>query len=118
MDDEGFIYVVDRKKDMIISGGENIYPAEIEQVLLKHPGIKECAVIGIADEKWGDSVKAVIVPNTGMHLSEEDVIDFCQDRLASYKKPKTVQFVDALPRNAAGKILKKALRQEADMIRE
>ncbi|PQD97099.1 acyl-CoA synthetase [Pradoshia eiseniae] len=111
MDDEGFIYVVDRKKDMIISGGENIYPAEIEQVLIKHPDIKECAVIGAADEKWGESVKAVIVKREGAELNEEDIIRFCQNQLSSYKKPRQVQFLDALPRNAAGKILKKALRQ-------
>ena len=111
MDDEGFIYVVDRKKDMIISGGENIYPAEIEQVLMKHPDIRECAVIGVADEKWGESVKAVIVKREGAELNEEDIIRFCQNQLASYKKPRQVQFLDALPRNAAGKILKKALRQ-------
>ena len=111
MDDEGFIYVVDRKKDMIISGGENIYPAEIEQVLMKHSAIQECAVIGIPDHKWGESVKAVIVKKSGAELSEGEVVHFCQNHLASYKKPKVVEFIDALPRNAAGKILKKALRQ-------
>ena len=116
MDDEGFIYVVDRKKDMIISGGENIYPAEIEQVLMKHPDIKECAVIGVADEKWGESVKAVIVKREGAELNEEDIIRFCQNQLASYKKPRQVQFLDALPRNAAGKILKKALRQAEERV--
>ncbi len=117
IEDEGFIYVVDRKKDMIISGGENIYPAEIEQVLMKHPAIKECAVIGVADEKWGESVKAVIVKRGESELNEEDIVQFCQEHLASYKKPRFVQFLDALPRNAAGKILKKALRQSEERVK-
>jgi len=112
MDDEGFIYVVDRKKDMIISGGENIYPIEVENILYKHPAIEECAIIGVPDEKWGEVVKAVVVKKPGATLTEEEVIAYCQDRLASYKKPKIVEFVEALPRNAAGKILKKVLREQ------
>ena len=111
MDDEGFIYVVDRKKDMIISGGENIYPAEIEQVINKHPNIMESAVIGVADEKWGEVVKAYVVLVSGKTLSEEDIILYCQKHLASYKKPKYVSFVEELPRNASGKIVKTVLRK-------
>ncbi|MFO7262971.1 MAG: acyl-CoA synthetase [Bacillaceae bacterium G1] len=110
-DDEGFIYVVDRKKDMIISGGENIYPKEIEEVLYMHPGILEAAVIGVPDATWGETVKAVVVPKPGHTLTAEEVIEHCTRYLASYKKPRMVQFVDALPRNAAGKVLKRVLRE-------
>jgi acyl-CoA synthetase (AMP-forming)/AMP-acid ligase II len=111
-DEEGFIYVVDRKKDMIISGGENIYPTEVEEVLCKHPKILECAVIGVHDEEWGESVKAVVVCKQGEKLTEEEVVEFCKGHLASYKKPKSVDFVDALPRNAVGKVLKTVLREK------
>ena len=111
MDDEGFIYVVDRKKDMIISGGENIYPAEIEQVLNRHPKIAESAVIGVVDEKWGEVVKAYIVLRSGETMTEEEIILYCQENLASYKKPKYVSFVEELPRNASGKIVKTVLRK-------
>jgi acyl-CoA synthetase (AMP-forming)/AMP-acid ligase II len=109
-DAEGFIYIVDRKKDMVISGGVNIFPAEIEDVLYQHPGVKEAAVIGIPDEKWGESLKAFIVPR-GESLSEQEVIDFCKQHLASYKKPKSVEFLTELPRNPAGKVLKTVLRE-------
>ena len=110
MDDEGFIYVVDRKKDMIISGGENIYPVEIENILYGHPDIHECAVIGVPDETWGEVVKAIVVKKDGAELTAQEVIAYCQEKMTSYKKPRIVEFTDALPRNAAGKILKKALR--------
>jgi acyl-CoA synthetase (AMP-forming)/AMP-acid ligase II len=112
MDEEGFIYVVDRKKDMIISGGENIYPAEIEEVLYQHPKILEAAVIGVYDEVWGEAVMAVVVPKQGEQLTKEEVIDWCKDRLASYKKPKYVEFMEALPRNAAMKVVKGELRKK------
>jgi fatty-acyl-CoA synthase len=111
-DEEGFIYVVDRKKDMIVSGGENIYPAEIEEVLYKHPKILEAAVIGVHDEQWGENVKAIVVTKPGETLTEEEVIDFCKGHLASYKKPLSVDFIDALPRNPAMKVLKTALREK------
>ncbi len=110
-DEEGFIYVVDRKKDMIISGGENIYPAEVEEVLFAHPKIIEAAVIGMPDPKWGESVKAVVVIKKGESLLQEEIVDHCKRYLASYKKPKIVEFLDALPRNAAGKVLKIKLRK-------
>ncbi|WP_209122694.1 long-chain fatty acid--CoA ligase [Alkalihalobacillus sp. BA299] len=112
MDDEGFIYVVDRKKDMIISGGENIYPAEIEEVLYTHPKILEAAVIGVPDTNWGENVKAIVVMKPNETMSVQEVIDYCAKYLASYKKPKVVEFLKELPRNAAGKVLKTALRSE------
>lgn len=111
-DEEGFIYVVDRKKDMIISGAENIYPAEVEEVLFTHPKILEAAVIGVPDPKWGENVKAFVVTKEGENLTQEEVIDHCKRYLASYKKPKTVEFLDELPRNAAGKVLKTELRKD------
>lgn len=112
-DEEGFVYVVDRKKDMIISGGENIYPAEIEEILYEHPSIYECAVIGVPDQQWGETVKAFIVLKPGKTATEEEIINFCKSKLASYKKPKLVEFIDELPRNASGKILKRTLRDES-----
>lgn len=110
-DQEGFMYIVDRKKDMIISGGENIYPAEIEEVLYKHPKILECAVLGVLDEEWGESVKAVVVCRPGEAMTQDEVVEHCRQHLASYKKPKSVDFVDSLPRNPAGKVLKRVLRE-------
>ena len=110
-DDEGYIYVVDRKKDMIISGGHNIYPAELEEVLYTHPKILEAAVIGLPDPEWGESVKAIVVPKAGETLTEEEVIGHCKENLASYKKPKSIAFADELPRNAAGKVVKYLLRE-------
>jgi acyl-CoA synthetase (AMP-forming)/AMP-acid ligase II len=110
MDEEGFVYLVDRKKDMIIRGGENIYPAEVERVLYEHPAIAEVAVIGVPDATWGESVKAVIVLRQGARVTEDEVIDYCHDRLASYKKPASVEIIDCLPRTAGGKVLKTQLR--------
>jgi len=111
-DEEGFFYVVDRKKDMIISGGENIYPAEIEEALFKHPKVLEAAVIGVFDEEWGESVQAVVVCKAGETMTAEEVVDHCKQHLAGYKKPKGVEFTDALPRNPAGKVLKTVLREK------
>lgn len=112
VDEDGFMYIKDRKKDMIISGAENIYPVEIEQVLYSHPKILEAAVIGLPDEKWGETVRAVIALKKGEKMTPEEVIDFCKENLASYKKPRSVIFVDSLPRNPAGKVLKTMLREE------
>lgn len=111
MDEEGFVYIVDRKKDMIVSGGENIYPREIEEALYHHPKIQEVAVIGVPDRLWGESVKAIVVLKKGETMSEEEVIEYCKVRLASYKKPKSVEFVESLPRNPSGKVLKTVLRK-------
>lgn len=112
MDNEGYIYMVDRQKDMIISGGENIYPAEVEEVLYQLPEILECAVYAAPDSKWGECVKATIVLKPDHVLKEEDVVQHCQKHLASYKKPRLVEFSKALPRNATGKVLKYKLRDE------
>lgn len=112
MDEEGFIYIHDRKKDVIISAGENIYSAEVEDVLYRHEAILEAAVVGVPDLSWGESVKAFIVLKTGAVLTEEEIIAFCKERLASYKKPKFIEFIDALPRNTSGKILKRTLREQ------
>ncbi|GAB2830633.1 fatty-acid--CoA ligase FadD5 [Actinocorallia aurea] len=110
-DDEGFLYVVDRKKDMIISGGENIYCAEVENVLAAHPGVGEVSVIGVPHPKWGETPLAVVVTRAGADAPTlESLTDFCRDRLASYKKPTALVIVDALPRNASGKVLKHELR--------
>jgi acyl-CoA synthetase (AMP-forming)/AMP-acid ligase II len=109
-DEEGFYYVVDRKDDMIISGGENIYPAEVEEVLYSHPDILEAAVVAVPDPEWGQNVKAFVVLKPDRGLSESQVIDYCKSHLASYKKPKSVDFLDSLPKSAAGKILRRALR--------
>jgi fatty-acyl-CoA synthase len=111
-DEDGFFYVVDRKKDMIISGGENVYPAEIEDVLYGHPAIAEAAVIGVPDAKWGETVRAIVVKKAQTELSEQEVIDFCQGRLARFKQPRSVVFIDVLPRNPAGKVLKFELREQ------
>ena len=113
MDDEGYVWVVDRKKDMIISGGENIYCAEVENVLASHPGIVEVAVIGRPHEKWGEvpiAVAAVAAEGPYNALRLEDLDAFLNERLARYKHPKVLQIVDALPRNPAGKVLKTELR--------
>ena len=112
MDDEGYISVVDRKKDMIISGGENIYCAEVEAAIEGHPGVREVALIGVAHEKWVETPRAVVVPRDPAHPpSEEEIIAWCREHLASYKKPTSVVFLDALPRNASGKVLKTELRK-------
>jgi acyl-CoA synthetase (AMP-forming)/AMP-acid ligase II len=99
-------------KDMIISGGENIYPTEIDDLLSKHPKIHQAAVIGIPDEKWGEAVKAVIVCKPGERLSEKEVIAYCKDHLAGYKCPKTVDIWESLPLNPMGKILKREIRNK------
>ncbi|MDV2886692.1 hypothetical protein RYX45_15980 [Alkalihalophilus pseudofirmus] len=99
------------KKDILISGGVNIYPREIEEVLYTHPDLLDAAVIGVPDPVWGEWVKAVVVLKEGTMLSSEEIIEFCHGRLASYKKPKSVEFVDELPRNPSGKILKVELRE-------
>jgi long-chain acyl-CoA synthetase len=109
-DAEGHLYIVDRKKDMVISGGINIYPREIEEVLLRHPGVAEAAVIGVPDEKWGERLKAFIVARPGAQLDAAGVVAFCEGRISAIKIPKDVSFIERLPRNASGKVLKTDLR--------
>jgi long-chain acyl-CoA synthetase len=111
-DEEGYIYVVDRKKDMIISGGENVYPREIEEVLYRHPAVLEAAVIGIPDDYWVEKVHAVITTKKGQKVTAEELAAFCKKSLAGYKVPKSIEFVEALPKNPAGKILKRELRNK------
>ncbi|MBI5934373.1 MAG: long-chain fatty acid--CoA ligase [Chloroflexi bacterium] len=111
-DDEGYFYIVDRKKDMFISGGENVYPAEIEKVLYQHPAVHMCAVIGLPDAKWGEVGKTCIVLKPGQIATEEELLKFMKERLAKYKIPKSVSFMEALPISAAGKILKRELKEK------
>ncbi|MBS1178744.1 MAG: o-succinylbenzoate--CoA ligase [Proteobacteria bacterium] len=111
MDADGYIYVTDRIKDMIISGGENIYPAEIERVLAEHPALRDVAVIGVPDERWGEVPKAVVVAEPDATVDAEQLLAWCRERLASFKCPKTIDVVAELPRNPTGKILKKDLRK-------
>jgi acyl-CoA synthetase (AMP-forming)/AMP-acid ligase II len=114
IDEDGYIFLAGRKDDMIIRGGENIAPAEIESVLYAHPDIDEAAVVGVADEEWGQRVGAVIVPRPGAQLNAADVVSFCKQRLASFKAPEIVRFAAELPKNQMGKILKKDLRAELE----
>ena len=109
-DGDGYIYIVDRKKDMVISGGVNIYPREIEEVLMTHPGILDAAVIGVLDEKWGERLRAFAVPREGVSLTVEAMVEHCTGRIAAYKIPRELRLVAALPRNANGKVLKTDLR--------
>ena len=110
MDEEGYVYIVERKNDMIISGGVNIYPREVEEILYKHPAVSEASVVGIPDEHWGEVVKAVVVLRQGATATDEELIKFCGEHLAGYKKPKSVDFWKELPKSPQGKILKKEIR--------
>jgi len=110
-DEDGYLYVVDRKKDMIKSGGENIYCLEVERAICKHPFVKECVVFGIPDEKWEETVHAMIVLEANMSVSEKEIVEFCKKQIASYKKPRSVEFVESLPKNAIGKVIKKDLKR-------
>jgi acyl-CoA synthetase (AMP-forming)/AMP-acid ligase II len=112
LDDEGFLYVQDRTKDMIVSGGENVYPREVEDVLYRHPAVAEAAVIGVPDPKWGEAVKAIVVCKQGLTVGAEELMRFCDGRLAGYKRPRSLDFADVLPRNPSGKVLKRELREK------
>ncbi|MBI4776786.1 MAG: AMP-binding protein [Deltaproteobacteria bacterium] len=112
MDEDGDLYIVERKKDMFISGGENVYPAEVENVIYENPKVAEVAVIGVKDEKWGEVGCAVVVPKPGQSLTAEEILGPLKGRLAKYKIPKSVVLADRLPRNAAGKVLKTVLREK------
>jgi acyl-CoA synthetase (AMP-forming)/AMP-acid ligase II len=110
LDSEGYVNIVDRKKDMIVSGGENVYSTEVENVLYMHPKILEAAVFGVPDEKWGEAVNAAVVLKAGETATAEEIISFCKEYQASYKVPKAIVFMDELPKTGSGKIYKKGLR--------
>jgi acyl-CoA synthetase (AMP-forming)/AMP-acid ligase II len=110
LDADGYLYIHDRVKDLIVSGGENIYPAEVESVLFGHPAIADVAVIGVPDDVWGEAVKAIVVKKPGAEVTEQEIIDYARERIAHYKSPRSVDFATALPRNPSGKILKRELR--------
>jgi fatty-acyl-CoA synthase len=112
MDEDGYFYIVDRWKDMYISGGENVYPAEVENALFRLNGVAECAVIGVPDAKWGEVGRAFIVPEPGASLTEAGVIAYCREQLAHYKAPKSVRFIAELPHNATGKVTKHLLPRD------
>ena len=110
--ENGYIHIVDRKKDIIVSGGENISSLEVEKALVAHPGVYEAAVIPVADEKWGEVPIAVVVTKPGRNVTETELIEFCRARLAHYKCPQAIEFCESLPRTATGKVLKRELRKK------
>jgi len=112
LDQQGYLHITDRKKDMIISGGFNVYPSEVEQVIWGHPAVQDCAVIGVPDATWGEAVKAVVQLNAHQRVSAEELIALCKEKLGSVKAPKSVDFIDNLPRSPVGKVLKKDLREQ------
>jgi long-chain acyl-CoA synthetase len=112
IDEDGYFYIVDRKKDMIIAGGYNIYPREVEEVLYEHPDIVEAAVIGVPDPKRGETVKAFVVLKEGSQVTAEDIEKFCRERLAPYKVPRIIEFRSELPKSQVGKVLRRVLKEE------
>ena len=112
MDENGYFYIVDRKKDMIVAGGYNVYPRDIEEVLFEHPAISEAVAVGIPDEYRGETVKAFVVKKQDVEANEEEIIDFCKERLAAYKVPKSLEFRDELPKSTVGKLLRRVLADE------
>ena len=112
LDESGYLYIHDRIKDMIVSGGENIYPAEIESVLFGHPDIADIAVIGVPDERWGEAVKALVVPMQHAVADADGILRYARERLAGYKIPKSIEFLSEMPRNPSGKVLKRKLREQ------
>jgi len=111
IDRDGFVYLTDRKNDLIITGGSNVYPRDVEEVLFAHPAVREAVAVGVPDPRWGETVHAVVVLRAGAQGDAEGVLAWCRDRLASYKRPRSVEFVDELPKNAYGKILRREVRQ-------
>jgi long-chain acyl-CoA synthetase len=111
LDEDGHLFLTDRIKDMVVTGGENVYPVEVEEALAHHPAVADVAVIGVPDERWGEAVKALVIPAPGATIAAEDLIAFARGRLAGYKLPRSVEFVDELPRTLSGKVLKRELRE-------
>ena len=109
-DEDGYLYICDRKKDVIITGGFNVYPAEVEQAVLSHAAVQDCAVVGVPDEKWGEAIKAVVELKRGCSVSADELVAYCKQRLGSVKAPKSVDFVDSLPKSPVGKVLRKEVR--------
>lgn len=110
-DEDGFFYICDRKSEMIITGGYNVYPLEVEQVVLSHPAVQDCAVVGVPDEKWGEAIKAVVELKKGSSLTEEELLTFCKTKVGSVRTPKSIDFTDELPRSGAGKVMRKEVRK-------
>ena len=110
LDDRGYLYIVDRTKDMIVTGGENVYSTEVENAVAKHPAVASCAVIGVPDDDLGERVHAVVVLSPGERLTEQELRDFCKQHIGGYKAPRSAEFVEALPLSGAGKVLKSDLR--------
>jgi O-succinylbenzoic acid--CoA ligase len=113
LDEDGYLYVIDRREDLIVTGGENVYPAEVEAVLARHPAVREAGVFGISDSEWGQQVAAAVSLNSGAVTTEDLLRDYCRGQLAAFKVPKTIRFVDALPRTASGKLLRRELRDRS-----
>jgi acyl-CoA synthetase (AMP-forming)/AMP-acid ligase II len=111
LDEGGYLHITDREKDMIISGGFNVYPSEVEQVIWAHPAVQDCVVVGVPHDDWGEAVKAVVELNPGEQVTEGELIALCRQRLGGIRAPKSVDFVRSLPRSANGKVLKKAVRE-------
>lgn len=111
VDQEGYIFIVDRKKEMLVSGGFNVYPSEVETVLAQHPAVYEACVVGVPDDRWGEAVKAVLVLRDGARASSTEIMDFCRARLADFKRPRSVDFVPHLPKNSNGKLSRKEVRE-------
>jgi len=114
VDEDGFIYIVDRKNDMIITGGENVYPYEVERILYEHPAVLEAAVVGLQDRKWGEAVTAAVALKQGAEATEEEIIAFCRERIAGYKCPKKVAFMESVPKTAIGKVLRRQVREQLE----
>ena len=111
LDEDGYLYIVDRIKDLIISGGLNVYPTEVEEILYTHPAVEECAVVGMPHIEYGEAVSAFVKRKQGRECSEKDLIDHCKKHIASFKSPKKIMFVEELPKSPAGKILKREIRK-------
>jgi acyl-CoA synthetase (AMP-forming)/AMP-acid ligase II len=109
-DEEGYLYIVDRKKDVIITGAFNVYPKEVEDVLYRHPAVADAAVVGVPDAEWGEAIKAFVVLRPQAACTAEELVQLCREHLASYKKPRVVEFVDSLPMSPVGKIMRRALK--------